>query len=180
MERFEQLDEKLTDFIERQHLFFVATAGAEGRINLSPKGMDSLRVLDPNTIIWLNLTGSGNETAAHVLENERMTLMFCSYEKQPLILRLYGNAKMISPHDKQWARVSAQLPAHRGARQIFKLNIDLVQTSCGYAIPYYDYQGERDTLVKWTDKKNDQELRQYQLEKNTHSMDGKPTGIDGS
>jgi len=143
MERFEQLDEKLTDFIKRQHLFFVATAGAEGRINLSPKGMDSLRVLDPNTIIWLNLTGSGNETAAHVLENERMTLMFCSYEKQPLILRLYGNAKMISPHDKQWARVSAQLPAHRGARQIFKLNIDLVQTSCGYAIPYYDYQGER-------------------------------------
>lgn len=177
MERFDQLNDKLITFIEKQKLFFVATAGAEGRINLSPKGMDSLRVLDASTVLWLNLTGSGNETAAHVLENKRMTLMFCSYEKQPLILRLYGDAQMISKKDEQWASLSAQVPSYRGARQFFKLNIDLVQTSCGYAIPYYDYQGERDTLSKWTDKKSDQELREYHLDNNAQSMDGKPTGI---
>lgn len=154
MEQFDQLNQKHQDFIARQHLFFVATAGVQGRVNLSPKGMDSLRVTDLNTIHWLNFTGSGNETAAHVLENKRMTLMWCSHEKQPLILRAYGDAQMISPGDQEWPDASKSYSSLNGARQIFKLNIDLVQTSCGYAVPYMDYKGERETLKHWASKKH--------------------------
>lgn len=177
MELFDQLNDKHHDFIARQHLFFVATAGAQGRVNLSPKGMDSLRTTDSNTLHWLNFTGSGNETAAHVLENKRMTLMWCSFDKQPLILRVYGDAEMVSPDDVQWQALSEAYTSLNGARQIFKLNIDLVQTSCGYAVPYMNYQGERDTLKHWTSKKTPDELRAYQLEKNAASLDGKETGI---
>ena len=178
MELFDQLNQKHKDFIVRQPIFFVATAGATGRVNLSPKGIDSLRVTDFQTIHWLNFTGSGNETAAHVLENKRMTIMWCSYDKQPLILRAYGDAEMISPKDKDWNAAAKSYPSLNGARQIFKLNIDLVQTSCGYGVPYMDYQGERDTLDDWTNKKTPKELRAYQLEKNAKSLDGNETGIE--
>jgi len=177
MELFDALNDKHCSFIEEQHLFFVGTAGAEGKVNVSPKGMDSLRVVDNNTLRWLNLTGSGNETAAHVLENERMTIMLCSFEKQPLILRIYGPASIVSKGDDGWAELAKDFPEYRGARQVFELNIDLVQTSCGYAIPYYDYLGERDTLNKWVDKKTDSELEEYRQQKNSKSLDGKATDI---
>ena len=177
MELFDALNEKHCSFIGKQHLFFVGTAGVEGRVNVSPKGMDSLRVVDNNTLRWLNLTGSGNETAAHVLENERMTIMLCSFEKQPLILRIYGPATIVSKGDDRWTELAKDFPEYRGARQIFELNIDLVQTSCGYAIPYYDYLGERDTLNKWVDKKTDSELEEYRQQKNSKSLDGKATDI---
>ena len=178
MELFDALNSKHTEFIQAQHLFFVATAGAEGRVNLSPKGLDSLRVINGSIIRWLNLTGSGNETAAHVLENGRMTLMFCSFDKQPLILRVYGEAKMISPNDADWPNCLADFDFHNGARQIFELKIDLVQTSCGYAVPYYDFVAERETLSKWSEKKSKDDFREYQLAKNKVSLDGKPTGIE--
>lgn len=177
MELFDALNEKHCEFIDKQHMFFVATAGAEGRVNLSPKGMDSLRVKDDNTLRWLNLTGSGNETAAHVAENLRMTIMLCSFDKQPLILRIYGPAKIISREHPDWNEFAVDFPDFKGARQIFELHIDMVQTSCGYAIPYYQHLGERDTLTKWTDKKSTQELRTYWLEKNSTSLDGKPIDI---
>ena len=126
-EHFESLTSDHMEFIERQHIFFVGTAGATGKINVSPKGMDSLRVTDPSEVVWLNLTGSGNETAAHVEENERMTIMFCSFEKQPLILRLYGNAKMIYPRNEStWDQYSTLFNNQQGARQFFELKIDLV------------------------------------------------------
>ena len=176
-ERFSQLDEKHRAFIQEQHIFFVGTAGVEGFVNVSPKGMDSLRIIDDTTVAWLNLTGSGNESAAHVLENGRMTVMFCSFDKQPLIMRLYGHATTTHPRDARWAELSALFPQYTGARQIFTLDVELVQTSCGYAVPYYTLQGERPTLEKWADNRGSAGIKDYWQEKNTKSLDGKDTGI---
>jgi Pyridoxamine 5'-phosphate oxidase len=176
-EKFTRLDDKLKAFIRAQHLYFVGTAGAEGFVNVSPKGMDSLRILDDTTVAWLNLTGSGNETAAHVLENGRMTLMFCAFDKQPLIMRLYGSATAVHPRDARWGELSALFPQYTGARQVFVLSLDLVLTSCGYGVPYYQYQGERPTLEKWADNRGAQGIRDYWSEKNRRSLDDRDTGI---
>jgi len=176
-DRFEALEDKHIEFIGKQQIYFVGTAGAEGLVNVSPKGMDSFRILDKRTIAWLNLTGSGNESAAHVLENGRMTIMFCSFDKQPLILRLYGRARTVHPRDDDWEEFSSRFPSIPGARQIFVQDLDMVQTSCGYAVPYYDYVGERDTLRKWAQNKGLDGIRDYWQEKNTRSLDGKDTGV---
>jgi len=133
-------------FIERQPMYFVATAAPDGRVNVSPKGMDSLRILESNRVIWLNGTGSGNETAAHLLEHPRMTLMFCAFEGKPLILRLYGIARAVHPRDADWLELKALLPDVVGARNIFDLRVDLVQTSCGMAVPLMDFQMQREDL----------------------------------
>ncbi|MGB1141226.1 MAG: pyridoxamine 5'-phosphate oxidase family protein [Halioglobus sp.] len=174
---YEALDDKHVEFIGKQQIFFVGTAGAEGFINVSPKGMDSFRILDNTTVAWLNLTGSGNESAAHVLENGRMTIMFCSFNKQPLIMRLYGAARAVHPRDDDWAELSAQFPDIPGTRQIFVQDVSLVQTSCGYAVPRYDYTGERETLRKWAENKGEDGIREYWEQNNTQSLDGKDTGI---
>jgi hypothetical protein len=176
-DKFEKLDEKLTAFIQQQHLYFVGTAGAQGFVNVSPKGMDSFRILDDTTVAWLNLTGSGNETAAHVLENGRMTVMFCSFDKQPLIMRLYGQAIAVHPRDERWGELSGLFPDHKGARQVFILDVELVQTSCGYAVPYYELQGERPTLSKWADNHGDAGIQDYWVQKNMKSLNDKDTGI---
>jgi hypothetical protein len=176
-EQFEALQGKHIDFIQQQHLFFVGTAGRDGFVNVSPKGMDSFRVISPNQIVWLNLTGSGNETAAHVLENGRMTIMFCSFDKQPLILRLYGDAKAVHSRDEVWGKLSELFPKHSGTRQFFILDLEMVQTSCGYAVPFYELVGERTTLTKWADKKGQTGIESYWKEKNTKSLNGKETGI---
>jgi hypothetical protein len=178
-EQYTRLDDKLTAFIQAQHLYFVGTAGAEGYVNVSPKGMDSFRILDATTVAWLNLTGSGNETAAHVLENGRMTVMFCSFDKQPLIMRLYGQATAIYSRDERWHELSALFPTYTGARQIFVLDLELVQTSCGYAVPYYKHKGERPTLTKWADNRGAAGIQDYWRQKNMKSLDGKDTGILG-
>ncbi len=176
--QYDSIDEKLTTFIQQQKIFFVSTAGAEGRVNLSPKGMDSLRVLSPNKVVWLNLTGSGNETAAHLYENGRITLMFCAFDGPPNILRLYGKGSVIHPRDVDaWNVHIGLFPANSGARQIIEVDIERVQTSCGYAVPFYDYQGERETLARWADKKGSEGVKQYWEEKNQFSIDGKPTHI---
>lgn len=180
-EQFEALTPQLTRFIEAQHIFFVATAAPTGRINLSPKGMDSLRVLDPGRVIWLNLTGSGNETAAHLRADPRMTIMLTSFEAKPLILRLYGTARAVHQTDDDWDALAAHFPTLPGARQIYDLSVDLVQTSCGYAVPFYEFTGERDTLNNWAERKGDDGIADYWREKNQHSIDGLPTGIvDGN
>lgn len=176
-ERFSELAPKHTDFIQSQHLFFVGSAGAEGFVNVSPKGMDSLRVLSPSRLVWLNLTGSGNETAAHVLENGRMTLMFCSFDKQPLILRVYGEAKVIYPRHDSWTALAEYFPNYTGARQLFDLSIELVQTSCGFAVPFFEFRGERQTLSHWADKRGTEGVKDYWKAKNRVSLDGKETGI---
>ena len=176
-ERHPQLLQEHIEFIERQHLFFVATAGAEGSINLSPKGMDSFRVLSPTRVAWLNLTGSGNETATHLRENSRMTLMFCSFDRQPLILRLYGRARAVHSWNHDWDRLAGLFPDFTGARQVYEVDLSLVQTSCGYAVPHYHFEGERKTLLKWADNKGRAGVEKYWGEKNQVSLDGLPTGI---
>lgn len=176
-DKFEELSEKHIEFIQKQHLFFVGTAGADGYVNVSPKGMDSFRVVNANTVMWLNLTGSGNESAAHVKENGRMTIMFCSFDKQPLILRLYGKARTIHPRDSDWESLRSQFPPSFGARQVFELDVNLVQTSCGYAVPYYIYQEDRQTLENWAEKQGAEGVEEYWRKKNTLSLDGKDTGI---
>ena len=175
--RFERLDDSHRRFIAEQHLYFVATAAPEGRVNLSPKGMDSLRVLGPNRILWLNLTGSGNETAGHLIQSNRMTLMWCGFETRPLILRAYGTARTVHRRDADWPALAAQLPAIAGARQIFDMTVDLVQSSCGYAVPRFDHAGERDILLRWAEARGPDELARYWDEKNRATIDGAPTGI---
>lgn len=174
---FPKLSTALQAFIEEQQMFFVATADADGRVNLSPKGLDSLRIINPHRLLWLNLTGSGNETAAHLLAVNRITLMFCSYHGNPLILRIYGTAKAIHPSDDSWEEHYQHFPNTPGARQIFDVSIEAVQTSCGYAVPLYDYVSQRDRLIKSAEDRGPEGLKDYWSEKNTTSIDGKPTGI---
>lgn len=164
-------------FIAAQHIFFVGTAAPDGRVNVSPKGMDSLRVLSHDRVLWLNLTGSGNETAAHLQTLPRMTLMFCALSGQPLILRIYGQAQVIHPRDRAWADAIAQFPDLPGARQVIDLQIELVQTSCGMGVPRFDYQGEREDLANWARSQGQKGLEQYWAKKNQVSLDGLPTHI---
>lgn len=164
-------------FIAKQPIFFVGTAAAAGRVNISPKGMDSLRVLNANQVIWLNLTGSGNETAAHLLQNDRMTIMFCAFEGKPLILRLYGRAEIYHQHDAKYEALIDHFPTTPGARQIIALQVDLVQTSCGFAVPFMDFKEERSQLKNWAQKQGPEKIENYWKTRNTRSIDDFPTGI---
>ena len=177
MELFDQLTEDHIDFIKDQKVFFVATGVAEGTINLSPKGLDSLRVVENNRILWMNLTGSGNETAAHVQENPRMTLMMNAFEGKALILRIYGQAKVIHHLDEEWKEFVDLFPYSEGSRQIFDLSIDLVQTSCGWAVPEYEFKKERDILDKSNKVAGEKGIRKYWKSSNTKSLDGLKTNI---
>lgn len=176
-QKYPELSDKLIAFIQAQKIFFVGTATADSKVNVSPKGMDSLRVLNKNRVIWLSVTGSGNETAAHVQEHARMTLMFCAFEGDPIILRLYGQARVIHQKEPEWAELSAQFPTLPGARQIFDLSVDLVQTSCGMGVPFYDYVSEREQLNNWAVKKGPEGIKAYWKEKNATTIDGLPTHI---
>jgi len=176
-QRYSDISDKLKQFIEGQKIFFVGTANADSRVNISPKGIDSLRVLDKNRIVWLNVTGSGNETSAHIQENSRMTIMFVAFDGNPMILRVYGNARVIHKNDKEWNKLYSLFDPIPGARQVFDLDVDLVQTSCGMAVPFFDYVKEREQLKKWAIKKGDEGLKEYWQQKNQVSLDGKPTNI---
>jgi hypothetical protein len=176
-QRYSEISDKLKQFIEDQKIFFVGTATADSRVNVSPKGMDSLRVLDKNRVVWLNVTGSGNETSSHIQENPRMTIMFAAFEGNPMILRLYGNAKVIHKKDPEWKELFSLFNPIPGARQVFDLAIDLVQTSCGMAVPFFDYIEEREQLRNWAVKKGEEGLKEYWQEKNQVSLDGKLTNI---
>lgn len=169
--------EKHRQFIAEQKIFFIGTATSDSRVSVSPKGMNTLRVLGSNRVVWLNLTGSGNETSAHVQQDSRMTIMFCAFEGAPLILRLYGQAKVIHHKDAEWESLYSMFDPIPGARQIFELNVDLVQTSCGFGVPYYSYIGERDLLNEWAIKKGDDGLKKYWEDKNQLSIDQIPTNI---
>jgi hypothetical protein len=174
---FHELNETLTKFISAQKIFFVASAAAEGRINLSPKGYDSLRVLDSRRIVWLNLSGSGNETAAHLLASNRMTLMFCAFEDPPLILRIYGSAKTIHRRDREWNELITHFGQFPGARQIFDLRVESAQTSCGFGVPYFEFSGERCKLLEHFRAKGEEAIERGWAEKNTLSIDGLNSGI---
>ena len=175
--RFNEIGDQRREFIEQQKMFFVGTADSDGRVNVSPKGMDSFKVMGDNRVVWLNMTGSGNETAAHLIENDRMTIMFCAFEGSPMILRLFGHAKVIHPRDSEWDGLFSMFRAIPGARQIMDMQVDLVQESCGMAVPLFDFNEQRDLLVQWADRKGDQGLHEYWESRNQVSIDGKPTRI---
>lgn len=174
---YSALDDKHRAFIAAQKIFFTATGLAHGRLNLSPKGMDSLRVLTPSRVAYLDLTGSGNETGAHLKHDGRMTMMWCSLDADPLILRAYGRGRAVRRQDAEWSELRRHFPQLPGERQLIVLDIDSVQTSCGYAVPRYEYVGERDTLARWAEKKGPVGLLDYWREKNRISIDGLATGL---
>lgn len=177
---FPALTEHHRDFIARQHMFFTASAAAGTRINLSPRSTDCFRVLGGSAACYLDRTGSGNETAAHLLADGRLTIMFCAVEGPPLILRLYGRGRTIARGTDEYDDI---LASHfggtepLGARQIIRIDIDLVKTSCGYGVPLHEYRGERDTMDRWAEAKGPEGLVAYRREKNVTSIDGLPTGL---
>jgi hypothetical protein len=175
--KYPEISDKHAAFIAAQKMFFVGTATADSRINLSPKGLGSLRILNSKRVVWLNLTGSGNETAAHVQVDPRMTLMFCSFAGDPLILRLYGKAKVIHQRDPEWNSLYSLFDPIDSARQLFDVSVDLVMSSCGAGVPYYTFEGERETLREWASAKGPEGVKNYWEEKNQTSIDGIPTHI---
>lgn len=178
--QYPSLNDELTTFVRAQKIFFVATAAEGTRINLSPKEGSALRVIDQNTVAYMDRTGSGNETAAHVAADGRVTIMMCSVEGPPQILRLYGQGEVLHRDGAAYRDVLAahfDNQAPPGARQIVRLNIDLAQTSCGFGVPLFDFQAEREVLTRWATAKGPDGIEDYWREKNTTSMDGLPTGI---
>ncbi|PTX57033.1 pyridoxamine 5'-phosphate oxidase [Litoreibacter ponti] len=174
-----KLNGSLRDFITRQHLFFVATAAPDGAVNMSPKGADSLRILSDTRLLWLNLSGSGNETAGHLRKLNRMTLMFCAFEGDALILRLYGTATVLHPRDAGWDAAAAQFPPMAGTRQIFDFSLDRLQTSCGTGVPLMAFQKDRvhDELLPFYAKMGEDGVEAYWRRKNTKTIDGFETGL---
>lgn len=171
------LDERLTAFIHAQRIFFTGTAPHHGRVNISPKGLDTFRILSPARVGYLDVTGSGNETAAHLHENGRITFLFCAFEGPPLILRLYGHGRSVQAHHAEWSGLRPLFgPALPGERQLIIADLETVQTSCGYGVPLYDFKQDRTQLPAWAERKGDEGLRAYRVEKNSTSIDGLPTG----
>lgn len=178
--QFARIEDAHRKFIARQHIFFTASAAEGTRVNVSPRSTEALRLLDDLTAIYLDRTGSGNETAAHLLADGRLTIMFCAFDGPPVILRLYGQGRMIRRNSPEYLSLLAEHYGGEeplGARQIIRLDIDLVQTSCGYAVPLYDYRAERPNLDRWAEAKGQEGLDAYWREKNLTSMDGLPTGL---
>lgn len=171
-----ELDEALTSFIRRQRMFFVATAplSGDGHVNLSPKGLDSFRVLSPRRVAYADFNGSGIETVAHLRENGRVTIMFCAFDGRPNILRLYGRGRAVVPTDAEFASLSPAFAAPAPLRSIIAIDLTRITDSCGYGVPRYEYVGDRDQMQLWADRKGAAGIAAYQREKNTASIDGLP------
>ncbi|MBD2755304.1 pyridoxamine 5'-phosphate oxidase family protein [Spirosoma validum] len=166
-------------FIEKQSIFFVSTAplSADGHVNVSPKGLDCFRVLSETKVAYMDLISSGNETSAHTLENGRITFMFCSFEGAPNILRLYGKGRAVLPDTVEWHQYAPAFKIYPSTRQLIVADIELVQTSCGFGVPLFNYVGERDIHFTWAEKKGQDGLLDYIQEKNLSSLDGLPTHL---
>ena len=171
-----ELTKELKEFIAEQKIFFVATAPltAEGKVNLSPKGLDTFRILSDTEVCYLDLTGSGIETISHVNENGRLTIMFCSFGQKPLILRLWGKGTVVLPEREDFDELNSLFNIESGVRSIIKLKIEKIGESCGYAVPKYEFLGERDTLIKWSEKKGEDGIQAFREEWNKESLDGLP------
>jgi hypothetical protein len=176
-ELYDEITPKVQAFIEEQKLYFVATAPQAGRINLSPKGIDSFRVLHARCVAFLNLTGSANETAAHLYDDPRITFMFCSFASQPWIVRLYGVGRVYHARDAAWSEWLAHFPDLPGKRQVVVAEIEAVHTSCGFGVPIMDFVSERREMLRWAEKKGEAGIRRYWEEKNQFSLDGLPTHV---
>lgn len=173
---YESITDQMASFVERQHMFFVATApsGDGGHVNLSPKGLDSFRVLGPNRVAYLDLTGSGAETIAHVRQNGRITFMFCAFEGKPDIVRFYGEAQVHRPQDATFGDLRPLFGEHEAVRSIITADIDRTSSSCGFAVPLMTHAGDRHTLTKYFENKSDDDVEAYWIEKNQTSIDGLP------
>jgi hypothetical protein len=174
---YTQLDETLCEFIAAQHMFFNASAPNHGRINLSPKGLDTFRILGNQRVAYLDLTGSECETAAHLAENGRLTLMFCSFDEKPLILRLYGKGSVVRMRDSQWQPLRDLFPPLPGERQIIVLDIESIMSTCGFAVPRYQFIEQRERLSEFVCKMGDEKMDEYRHQKNQTSIDGLPTHL---
>ena len=172
---YDAIDDALATFLRAQHVFFVATAPArDGHVNLSPKGLDTFAVTGPRTVAYLDLTGSGVETIAHLNENGRITLLFCAFEGPPRIVRLYGRGRAVVAGDAEFAARAAGFPSYPGARAVVDVTLDRIADSCGYAVPRYRYEGERTQLLDWADRKGRDGVDAYRAERNVESIDGLP------
>jgi len=173
---YESLDDRLQAFIGRQRVFFVATAPRDeaGHINLSPKGLEGLAIIDARTVAYLDLTGSGVETIAHLRENGRMVIMFCAFEGPPNIVRLHGRGEVLEVGTPAFEALAPRFARWAGARSIIRLDIERISDSCGYGVPLYSYQGERSQLVDWAERKGPEGIERYQVERNARSIDGLP------
>src|SRR5215217_6270673 len=177
---FENITENMRKFIDAQHMFFVASAplSAEGHVNISPKGRDSLRILNDHSVAYLDLIGSGNETSAHMLENGRVTFMWCAFDGPPNIVRFFGKGSTVLPSSPEFLELRALFPdGYINVRQIIVAEVHKTMTSCGYGVPFMEYVGERDTMERWAETKGEEGLIAYQCEKNTTSLDGLPTAL---
>lgn len=178
--RFERMEPAHREFVLAQKIFFNASAAPEGRVNVSARDAGSLRLLGDDSVVYLDVTGSGNETAAHLRVNPRLTLMFCAFAGAPMVLRLYGRGRIVARGSSEYSALLAQEfggVETPGARQMVRLDVEMVQTSCGYNVPLFDFVGERETLRRWAEKKGTDGLEQYWREKNMVSIDGLPTGM---
>ena len=173
---YTEIDEKLREFINRQQMFFVATApsSAEGHINISPKGLDTFRILGPRRVAYLDLTGSGIETLAHLRENGRLTIMFCAFSGPPRILRLYGQGRAVLPNEAEWPPLRIEFPDLLGERSIVVMEVERIADSCGFAVPLFEHVGDRSQLIEYAERKGAEGLREYRAEKNRVSIDGLP------
>lgn len=172
---FPTIDDRLRAFIEAQQLFFVATApsGDEGHVNCSPKGLDTFRILGPTTVAYLDFTGSGVETIAHVRQNGRIVIMFCAFAGPPKIVRLHGRAAVVEPNDAEFAALAAhfgEIPY--GTRSIIRIDVTRISDSCGYGVPLMTFERQREQLPAWASRKSEEEMREYQRKKNGESIDG--------
>lgn len=174
MKVYDQLDERIIKFIEKQKMFFVASAplSGDGHVNISPKGYDAFKVIDDTTVAWLDLGGSGIETQAHVQENGRITIMFCAFEGPANILRLFGTGEVVNPHHKDWDEMLSMFPDFERARGVFRVKLNRIQDSCGWGVPFMEFKGERDQLSRYVDNKSTEEWVESRYEKNGESIDG--------
>lgn len=173
---YDEITPQIAELVAAQHLFFVATApsGTDGHVNLSPKGLDTFAVLSPNEVAYLDLTGSGAETMAHLLDNGRITLMFCTFEGPPMIVRIYGTGEVI-PVDAPGAEpLLAHFPANPGSRAVIRIGVERVSASCGYAVPEMTFVRDRSRLDEWAESQGPDGLAEYRDEKNAESIDGLP------
>jgi hypothetical protein len=178
---YDAISDELADFISVQHMFFVATApsGHDGRVNLSPKGLDTFAILDANTVAYLDLTGSGVETIAHLRDNGRITIMFCAFEGKPNIVRLYGRGEVLPISEREADALLPRFGSYPGARSVIRVRVDRVSTSCGYGVPLLEYEGERDQLLQFAERRGPDGLVEYRSAQNTASIDGLP-GLDAN
>ena len=173
---YNEITPEIAEWVKQQHMFFVATAPltGDGHINCSPKGLDCLRILGPDSAAYLDITGSGAETIAHLRENGRIVLMFCSFEGSPKIVRFHGTGQAVLPTSPEWPALRANFPAYPGVRSVIHIAVTRVSDSCGFGVPIYEYVGERDSMQRWAETTGGEGLIQYRNEKNTTSIDGLP------